>query len=676
MSSPADTVEVPQSERLERLRVQLQGRPVGRRTPKAVPVPAMNLLYGVMMRGAARLDAGLQPTDLEEQMLSLLRRVASEEEVREFGRVFKEEESSARAARVFPAVLTARGVEEGYAFADLVADLPALREQIAGQPNLNLVDLDRLPEGAPQDSPEFVQGLADYGHGVTVITASDHRDAGGGEAAALSNVKVELKYFKCYRESNEVGRDELYWALMAASDTGAKLKSVTREYGGVSSGDVEDFDAGTLLFHNTMQDFLTTHITLWEADHSPGGWYEKLHESIATISDLLFEMADKLAQYGGHFPVPEYHDLIDYMEVAGMIAMAIAGLIKLFTNHDDEVASRTIVMDRAALRAAISDQYPFGWDFNGGGGGHVILVAQPSGIIRSDLRLTSAPYGPDGIVWGKQTKLPDQDVTGTPALAADAYGNPVCVVQGYPDSNHLYWAACQAGTWGAFTRIPGIEDAVSLALTTDFDGRVNLVYGRTDQRLSHWVLDGRTWEHVTTSESRFAYGAPALARHGQDLMCVVRNHDRRLYWTRWNEASPSMHFAGIADSEYRTLNDPVLTTGGASGAYMAVMGDGYLVHWSKFDGFRWAPFTPVPNSKFQGTPALAYGMGQVFFMFRPAGKGEELHWTAFKENSQTWHSLTKHPSASSAYPPALLSARAHSSDPEAPYGRMYCLHLH
>ncbi|WP_405656331.1 hypothetical protein [Streptomyces sp. RK9] len=670
MSSPADnTSDVTQPERLERLRAQLQGRPVGRSTPpKATPVPAMNLLYGVMLRGAARLDAGLEPTDLEAQMLSLLRKVASEEEVREFGRVFKEEERSARAAQVFPTVLTSRSVEEGYAFADLVHDLPELRQQIAEQPNLNLVDLDRLPEGAPQDSPEFVQGVADYGHGVTVITASDHR-ADDAEASALSNVKIDLKFFKCHRESNEVGRDEIYWALSSASDTGNKLKSVTDEYGAINTGDIAHFSAGTVLFHNTMQDFLTAQITCWEADHSPGGWYEKLHEAISTISDLLFEMADRLAQYGGHFPVPEYHDLIDYVEVAGMIALAIAGLIKLFTNHDDEVASRTFVLDRAALRRAITENTPLSWDFNGGSGGHFILVAQASGIVRSDLRLTSAPFTPTGVTWGKQSTLPERDVTGTPALSGSPTGRLGCVARGYPDSNHLYWATCQGGTWSPFTRIPGIEDAESVALTSDGNGRFHLVYGRTDRHLAHWVLDGNTWRKAHESNSKLAYGVPALAMRGLELLCVVRNSDRYLWEAKWNETSSHMGWTTIPGSN-NTLNDPALSS--ADGGLMTVRGEGYLVHWARREAYKWTPFTPIPNSRTHSTPAQEGNM----VVIKPADKGDELHWALFNSAAGSWGPFTKHPSASSQYPPALAYLGQQSGDPDAPYGRLYCLHLH
>ncbi|MFE6738616.1 hypothetical protein [Streptomyces tubercidicus] len=49
--------------------------------------------------------------------------------------------------------------------------------------------------------------------------------------------------------------------------------------------------------------------------------------------------------------------------------------------------------------------------------------------------------------------------------------------------NHLYRALFPSGTWGAFTRIPGIEDAASAAVTTDVDGKFPRVHRRTDRYL-------------------------------------------------------------------------------------------------------------------------------------------------------------------------------------------------
>ncbi|MER6392796.1 hypothetical protein ABT236_30575 [Streptomyces sp. NPDC001523] len=677
MSVSTDNVENSQSERLERLRAQLHGRPVGRRTPpKKTPVPAANLLYGVMLRGAARLDAGLELTDLEEQMLSFLRVMASEEEVREFGRVYREEEASARSARVLPGVLTARGMDEGYAFADLVKDMPDLRAEMAAQSNLNLVDLDRLPEGAPLDSPEFVQALADYGTGVTVVTASDHRPD-DAEVAAISEVGVDLNYFKCYRESGEVGRDEIYWALAGSSDLGGQRKSLTREYGGISSGDFVYFDAGTVLFQGQMDNFVSAHIICWEADHSNDDWYDELQRTMVKLADFMKELANRLREYGGHFPVPEYHDLIDYVEVAGMIAMAIAGLIKLFNNPDDFVSERTFVWDRAALQASIDKTDVLAWSFDAGSDGDFVLVMQAKGTIKRGLRLSSAPAGPAAPVWGKHSDLPVQHATtGTPALAASE-DRMLCVVRGYPHDNHLYWSMLQGGTWSPLAQITGIDDATQASVAADSAGNFHLVYADATQRLKHWALQGTTWVYMKRTVNGFTGGAPALCRFGSALACGVRGRrDGQLHTATFDPGSTAFGedaFEPLA-TNVPTIGDPALGPGSGS-VYMAVRGrDDQHVYLTTY-GVK-PDLVKVPNSATRFTPAIgAAGYGRLGLAIRAESDGHKVQFATYKETDKIWSPFTKPSIADGTEAPAFAFATL-PGDTGAQYGRMYCLHNH
>ncbi|MFG2212527.1 hypothetical protein [Streptomyces sp. NPDC048638] len=160
---------------------------------------------------------------------------------------------------------------------------------------------------------------------------------------------MALDYFHCYRESNELGSDEICWALSGGSDTAATKSSVTREYGGVNTGSTRRFDDGTLLFEDTVNTFLCARIICWEADHSNSQWVRDLHGTMETISLVLFEMADKLEEYGGHYPVPEYDKVMEYLLLSAASTGVIAKLIEAFTNHDDLVRERTFVFDRAAL---------------------------------------------------------------------------------------------------------------------------------------------------------------------------------------------------------------------------------------------------------------------------------------------------------------------------------------
>ncbi|GGR52115.1 hypothetical protein GCM10010219_66420 [Streptomyces netropsis] len=59
----------------------------------------MWLLYGVMLRGAARSDAGLRLSDLERRLVRTLRSRMPEGEIYAMGRVFAEESSVKNAPR-------------------------------------------------------------------------------------------------------------------------------------------------------------------------------------------------------------------------------------------------------------------------------------------------------------------------------------------------------------------------------------------------------------------------------------------------------------------------------------------------------------------------------------------------------------------------------------------------
>ncbi|MFI1259014.1 hypothetical protein ACH4U6_35315 [Streptomyces netropsis] len=163
-----------QSERVERLRAQLRGRPVSRRAQKIASAPRdSRLLYGVLLRAAARLDQGLELTDLEASLLAPLAHMLSQEEIRELGRVYAEEGTARQTTEMFPQVLAGRKLDEGYSLADLLEDLPTMAS-VSTQPNVHVVDIASNAEAL--DSEEFSQILNDAGYGVTVLTSSEQTD--------------------------------------------------------------------------------------------------------------------------------------------------------------------------------------------------------------------------------------------------------------------------------------------------------------------------------------------------------------------------------------------------------------------------------------------------------------------------------------------------------------------
>ncbi|MFD9271613.1 hypothetical protein ACFWB1_37595 [Streptomyces goshikiensis] len=94
---------ITQAELVERVRAQLQGRPVGARGGRVASAPGTGLLYGVMLHAGARWEAGEQLTDLETKMLEPLFLMLPKEDLREVGRVYTQE-VSARGCRRCPRV--------------------------------------------------------------------------------------------------------------------------------------------------------------------------------------------------------------------------------------------------------------------------------------------------------------------------------------------------------------------------------------------------------------------------------------------------------------------------------------------------------------------------------------------------------------------------------------------
>ncbi|MEU5090419.1 hypothetical protein [Streptomyces sp. NPDC021356] len=681
MSVSTDAFGISQEERLGRLRAQLQGRQVGLRpSARKAPARGAGLLYGVMLRGAARVEAGLELTDLEEQMVSLLRVVASEEEVREFGRVFREEQALG-ASSLFPAALSERALEEGYTLADLAGDLPGVREEVMAQPNLSLVDLDRVPEGAGLDSAEFTEGVGAYGHGVTVVTASDHR-AEAQSHSPLTNVTIELDRFKCYEASGEIGHDELYWALAATSDTDVKQHSITRTYGGVTDDDLVYFDDGTMLFHNgTVQDYLNAHVILWEEDGSPDSWREEMKEVLGKIVDFLKRLADALKLYGGHFPVPEYHDLIDFVEVAGMIGMAIMGLIELFTNHDDKILERTFVFDRAALTAWFhptrDPACSKSWEFDGGDSGRYLLVATASGTvpppppIPTRLCVISAPSAPE-TVWGPVSELPPLAMRGAPALAA-VRDKLVCVARDENDA--LLWSVFNGTAWSAFAPVPGVTGVRDIAMAEMGSvGKAYCVF-RAAGKLHLIAFDGTSWTTPVTHPDA-ANWMTALGTYGSELACVARGGPGRGDAVRWALGDP----ADFASWKFNPVRHPEISPAsalvGAGTALHLVSRSGRTGHeliWSAFNGVSWSEPAPLPLGNNSAVPGLGYSYGKVHCMIRKATG--ELAWSRLTGSTWEpgWHNNLY--VDTTAHAPALAYVRPGPlAGPDAPYGRLYCVY--
>ncbi|MFF3863306.1 hypothetical protein [Streptomyces sp. NPDC002209] len=299
------------------------------------------MLYAAMLHAAARLDAGGELTELEASLVGTMTQVLPEEEARELGRVYEEETSAPGAPQLFPDSLTRRPVTKGYTSEDLMADLAAFQDEIAAQPNVNIIDLD-APEGGEGDSDAFVQAMSDYGYGATLVTASGHQDA--WESRSLIPFRLVPSKMYCVNEDNHEisGSDEIYWALAAGADGGEKKSSVTRTYGDVDRGETHILDMDHILYDGPVDKVLACNIECWEADE---GVSDQLVPSLTGISNRLKGLADDL----GNLPGKGNQYTSMYMAGASAIADLIASIIGWLA--DDFVAERTIEFDRAAMAA-------------------------------------------------------------------------------------------------------------------------------------------------------------------------------------------------------------------------------------------------------------------------------------------------------------------------------------
>ncbi|MFF5639416.1 hypothetical protein [Streptomyces sp. NPDC012825] len=644
-----------QAERLERLREQLRGQPVGARAARRTQAPqGAGLLYGVMLHAASRLEAGLELTDLEETLVRPLRLLLDEEEVHAFGCLYRQENAAGVTTSVLPGTLTGRGVAEGYTADDLLKDLPALREEVLAQPNVSTVDLNSpLPgEWDTFDTEEFNAGQAAYGYGATVVTSSAPPPADPGALASFL-ARVDLYSFHCDRESNDGGfSDEIYWGLSSAGAFGEKQERLSKVFTNVDKNEWHDFGVllPTTLYNGRVDTALVCNISCWEQDDGGDGWREELREKLVAVSQELMAFVDLMTNIG--IVIPQYGDMLDYTTLVAGIAYLIAKFIEWFKNQDDLVQERTLVFDQAALRHLVTDggAGSTGWIFDGGIEGRYRLQLKwignpPPGDAPGDIKVLSPASGQ----WGATTRLTGA-TDSEPALAV-AGGAPYVAVRGMSDET---WVSKRTGTtWGGYTKVPNHVSLTAPALA-EHQGKLHIATCGSEGKIYVAPLNGTSWGstwHLPGTTS----AAPALAVRGGVLHCAVRGRDTdtQVYmsWltgSTWGafQAVPGfktakapalaehqgklyLAAAGMDGQIYVTVHDGTswaaspMKLGGPSDSapaltvrdgvlYCAVRGLDSAIWLNSFDGSAWTGFhQSVPNSATMSGPALAGGSGDT-----------------------------------------------------------------
>ncbi|MET8631012.1 hypothetical protein ABZW30_46280 [Kitasatospora sp. NPDC004669] len=355
-------------ERAERLSAMLSGTRAQTRAGRRMQMNRPgNLLFGVLLHAAARLDRGLPLTDLEQRLVDTAGKYLPAGELPGLGRVYGEACARGPIA-VLPRVITDLPLEKGFGSADLTAALPALAEEITAQPNVRIVDVSRLAEGESIDTDEDIAAMADYGRGITILTAPP-QDA---SLTGPITVRVRMHKFHVVEESaGEVGADEIYWGLGAGSDTTAKKSFDTREYGSIHTGEVHHFDyvygKETYLFNGTVDKHMSAEIQCWEADNSPDSFYQKLRDALADFADHAADTSSEISQAYDN----EARKAAAWAALLSLGAGLLNALLGLFVNDDDLVHERSFGWTRDYLismsRMPNGENY---FHFNGGDGGY------------------------------------------------------------------------------------------------------------------------------------------------------------------------------------------------------------------------------------------------------------------------------------------------------------------
>ncbi|MFD7660866.1 hypothetical protein ACFV4N_43430, partial [Actinosynnema sp. NPDC059797] len=144
-------------QRLELLQGLLTGANRSSRMSRALAgTGKRNVLLGAALHAADRLRQGKTATDLEHKLLETMRAALTEQEIRDWGKVYRDSVTSG-AVDILPEVITSRPVASGYTLANLKADFPAIAQEHLAQANLSVMDREVLAAGGQVDSSRFVE---------------------------------------------------------------------------------------------------------------------------------------------------------------------------------------------------------------------------------------------------------------------------------------------------------------------------------------------------------------------------------------------------------------------------------------------------------------------------------------------------------------------------------------
>lgn len=525
-------VETTSQERIERLKALLVGESTSRRARAALasaPDKSKNLLLGVMLHGANRLRWGMPLTQVEQILVDALKTVIDTEEVKEWGRAYRQTvETADREKLIVPWLIAARQAMFGYTLNDLKAALPQLAQEASEAPNVSVVSLEDLAAGRIEEDEAFVEAMRETGFAVTGTRTtrypSENSNASAEDASAAQTapaaevepwrVQLDMDGFYVERAVGDQwgGRDEIYFTAASGVGGGAGETFVSQEFGGLGKGDSRDFSDGKKTFLNQRCGGgpVVTSIQVWEADQSNAEWYDKLQLALQSA----VEMIDDLERN----PMTNFLPVPDPVAFGWEIAKVFIGLMDVLRNHDDLSCSRTFVLTRDDM-AVLSYRRELEWNFNGDGH-HKLTVryegdrpSYPIGSIHYVFRSEE-----DG-AWSAPVPLGWKTRSAPRAMVHD---DVLHVLYANPDTREMtgsWYDGTAWDTWGAFlvTEQPAglvVRQETPFAYAADYDDGC--------LTFTHWVDTTGVWSGWTGKRPELdtAVG-PALATH-RDKNWIVR----------------------------------------------------------------------------------------------------------------------------------------------------------
>ncbi|MFC6987007.1 hypothetical protein [Streptomyces cirratus] len=509
------------------------------------------MLLGAMLHGADRVRQGFTPTDLERPLVDALRTVVSENEMKQWGRTYRDLVAGQGRLAMIPERITSRSASQGYSMTDLRRDLPGMTTEALASPNVQIVDPLTLAAGKPED-PAFIAAMRDTGMAVTAFArppkasgaaAADEGSAqgddrpagqdteGAGAAAAGFRVVLKLESFDVVRPVGDAGggRDEIYWAASTSAGGGSGSSYTSDVFGAATAKDNPHvFTEGkNTLFQGNSTGFLATGIQVWEADQSSDEWWNALKKALNTAVDLIDEKLQFMDAVEMGLPT--------WAGMAWEVGKIFVSIIDAFRNYDDLSCFRTIGLDQQDL-AIIAHRGHVSWHFNGDGY-HALKVkyaGDPVPFPEGTLEYIAF----DGDTASAPLALPWKSGS-APALAS--FKGKLHALFMRASDQAIMWTVLDGQTWSPPVRVHGWRSYYAPAMAVYRGKLYCALVAANDESSMVWSVnpEGTAWSQTTRSRNTELTTAPALAAWRDQLWMVHVGRDGRMWENYYDESNPT-----------------------------------------------------------------------------------------------------------------------------------------